>query len=168
MLSCYFDAMNKAYLLTGGNMGSRLTNLALAKIKINDRCGTVTKASSLYETAAWGNNQQPSFLNQALEVATPMTAKHLLREILQIEVEMGRIRQEKFGPRIIDIDILLFNQSIFDYPELKVPHPELPNRRFALLPLAAIAPDIKHPVLHKTIFKLLQECRDPLDVKAYS
>src|SRR3982751_4776001 len=116
--------MNKAYLLTGGNLGKRSTNLGLAKIKISQRCGTVIKASPLYETAAWGNSQQPPFLNQALEVTTTLTGKQLLLEILQIEKEMGRIRTEKFGPRIIDIDILLFNQAIYNYPELKIPHPE--------------------------------------------
>ena len=168
MLSPLFQGMNKAYLLTGGNMGNRSTNLALAQTEIGISCGIVVSASPLYETAAWGNNNQPSFLNQALEVATSLTAKQLLRKLLQIEKKHGRIREEKYGPRIIDIDILLFNGSVYNEPELKVPHPELQNRRFALLPLAAIAPDVLHPVLKKTIVQLLQECRDTLDVKVYS
>lgn len=77
---------------------------------------------------------------------------------------MGRIREEKYGPRVIDIDILLFNQEVHRYPLLKLPHPELPNRRFALTPLASIAPELVHPVFKKTIRELLELCSDPLPV----
>lgn len=157
--------MNTAYLLTGGNMGNREENLALAKHLLNEQCGRITAASSLYETAAWGNTDQPSFLNQALQLETTLTARQLIRRILKLEKQMGRVREEKYGPRIIDIDILLFNDEKHNYPLLKVPHPELPNRRFALLPLAEIAPDIVHPVLKKTIGELLELCGDFLPVK---
>ena len=160
--------MNKAYLLTGGNMGDRLLNLELAKKEIAIQCGKVTQASSLYETAAWGNTNQPSFLNQALEIKTLLNAKQLIRCILKIEKMMGRTRKEKYGPRIIDIDILLFNTGIYDYTFLKIPHPELQNRRFALLPLAEIAEEMIHPVFNKTIARLLNECTDELEVKKYS
>lgn len=159
--------MNKAYLLTGGNLGDRQSNLSQAKNMIEQECGRATNASSLYETAAWGNSDQPSFLNQALEIATRLSASQLLRKILAIEKMMGRIRKEKYGPRIIDIDILLFNTEIFDLPNLKVPHPELQNRRFALLPLTEIAPDLIHPLLNKSIVQLLKECNDELDVKKF-
>ena len=160
--------MNKAYLLTGSNLGDREEYLATARSFINEQCGTIVTASSLYETAAWGKTDQPSFLNQALELETALNAKQLIRRILKIEKMMGRIRDEKYGPRLIDIDILLFNNEKHNYEFLKVPHPEMQNRRFALLPLAEIAPRIIHPVLNKTINELLKECKDELPVKKYS
>lgn len=160
--------MNIAYLLTGGNLGDRESNLALARTMIQEQCGKVNTASSLYETAAWGNTDQPSFLNQALTIETILTARQLMRRILKIEKLMGRIREEKYGPRLIDIDILLFNDEVHNYTLLKLPHPEMQNRRFALLPLAEIAPGIIHPVLQKNITALLKECKDNLPVKKYS
>jgi len=160
--------MNKAYLLTGSNLGDRIMNLKTAEEMVGQQCGHVMKVSSLYETAAWGNTDQPPFLNQALGIETDLNAKQLIRRILKIEKGMGRIRKEKYGPRIIDIDILLFNQEIYDYLFLKVPHPELQNRRFALMPLAEIAAEIIHPVFNKPISQLLIECKDELDVKKYT
>lgn len=160
--------MNTAYLLTGGNLGDREKNLAAAKEHIHLQCGKIISASALYETAAWGKTDQPPFLNQALEIQTALNARQLMRRILKVEKLMGRERKEKYGPRIIDIDILLFNNERHNYPLLKLPHPEMQNRRFALLPLAEIAPGIVHPVLNKTIKKLLEECADELAVKKYS
>jgi len=157
--------MNKAFLLLGGNLGKREQNLEAARENINIHCGTIVKTSSLYETAAWGNTEQPSFLNQALEIRTSLTAVQLIRSILKVEKQMGRTRQEKYGPRLIDIDILLFNNDIHNLKFLKVPHPEMQNRRFALLPLQEIAPGIIHPVLNKSITALLDECKDELKVK---
>jgi 2-amino-4-hydroxy-6-hydroxymethyldihydropteridine diphosphokinase len=160
--------MNTAYLLTGGNLGDRETNLAKARELIMEQCGTITKRSALYETAAWGNEDQPSFLNQALELKTDLNARQLIRRVLKIEKQMGRVRKEKYGPRPIDIDILLFNDEKHDYRFLRLPHPEMQNRRFALLPLGEIAPEVVHPVFRKSIRELIEECTDPLPVKKYS
>ncbi len=160
--------MNTAYLLTGGNLGERVHNLATARELVTEQIGNIIAASSLYETAAWGNTDQPAFLNQAIMIETPLNARQLIRRILKIEKKMGRVREEKYGPRLIDIDILLFNNEKHNYQFLKLPHPEMQNRRFALLPLAEIAPEIIHPVLKKTIAELLQECKDELEVKKYS
>lgn len=160
--------MNKAYLLIGGNMGERKVNLQKAIDLINEHCGSLTKHSSVYETAAWGLTDQPSFLNQALEISTTLDAPQLMRKILTIEKEMGRIRTKKLGPRLIDIDILFFNDEIHDLSFLKIPHPELQDRRFVLTPLAEIAPQFQHPVLKKNIAQLLEECPDNLEVSKIS
>ena len=157
--------MRTAYLLIGGNLGNREDNLQKAISLIIEQCGALTACSSIYETAAWGIADQPSFLNQALEISTSLNARQLLRKILKIEKEMGRIRKEKLGPRIIDIDILLFENEIHDLRFLKIPHPEMQNRRFVLTPLAEIDPELMHPVLKKTIAQLLEECPDNLEVK---
>jgi 2-amino-4-hydroxy-6-hydroxymethyldihydropteridine diphosphokinase len=160
--------MNTAYLLLGGNMGDREENLSNARRLLSEQCGTISRQSALYETAAWGIEDQPAFLNQALDLQTDMNARQLVRRILKIEKQMGRVRKEKYGPRIIDIDILLFNDEIHFYHFLKLPHPELQNRRFALLPLAEIAAEFPHPVLGKTVEELLAECPDTLPVNKYS
>ena len=160
--------MNNAFLLLGGNLGDRKENLAKARELIEKNCGIITNSSFLYETAAWGRTDQPAFLNQAIEIKTELNAKELMKRILKIEIGMGRERAEKYGPRIIDIDILLFNDEKYDDDFLKIPHPELQNRRFALVPLEEIAPGFKHPILKKSISQLLKECPDKLEVKKYS
>ncbi|HXL54670.1 MAG TPA: 2-amino-4-hydroxy-6-hydroxymethyldihydropteridine diphosphokinase [Chitinophagaceae bacterium] len=156
--------MNKAYLLTGGNLGNRLNNLTKARKLIEQYCGKIVQRSSVYETAAWGFEDQPDFYNEALEIATDLSAAQLMQKLLTIEERMGRKREIKMGPRIIDIDILLFNDDIIHQPHLTIPHEHLHERKFALMPLAEIAPNIIHPVLHKTIQQLLLECSDKLDV----
>ena len=159
--------MNTAYLLIGGNLGNRKENLSVALTLITKQCGQVSKKSSLYETAAWGNTNQPSFLNQALEIKTSLNARQLIRRVLKVEKEMGRIRKEKLGPRSIDIDILFFNNETHDLQFLRVPHPEIQKRRFGLVPMAEIVPELLHPVLKKTISQLLNECPDELEVKKF-
>ena len=157
--------MNKAYLLTGGNIGDRRQHLSSAFASINKECGPVVKASAIYETAAWGKNDQPCFLNQVLEIQTSLLPRQLLKVVLAVEKKIGRVRQEKYGPRIIDIDILLYNDKVYQTPSLKIPHPQMQNRRFVLAPLAEIAPDLLHPGFKKTIRELLAICPDDLAVK---
>ena len=157
--------MNSAYLITGGNMSQREHQLAHAARLIEERCGSVIDRSSIYETAAWGKSDQDSFLNQALVVETTLTARDLLNEILYIENLMGRDRIEKYGPRIIDIDIIFFNHQVIREPGLVVPHPEMASRRFVLEPLNEVIPAYIHPVYYKTVNELLNECSDSLPVK---
>jgi 2-amino-4-hydroxy-6-hydroxymethyldihydropteridine diphosphokinase len=158
--------MNKAYLLIGGNMGNRVQNLGRA-VQLLGGIGIVKALSGLYETEAWGKTDQPAFLNQAVLLETPLKARELLQAVLAIEEKLGRKREVKYGPRIIDIDILFYNRHIIDEPGLAVPHPEIQNRRFALEPMHEIADEFVHPVLKKSITTLLKECPDKLDVKRY-
>jgi 2-amino-4-hydroxy-6-hydroxymethyldihydropteridine diphosphokinase len=157
--------MNISYLLIGGNQGERKDQLALARQRIAAVAGPLLRVSSLYETAAWGKTDQADFLNQALELETSLEAPVLMQELLGIELTMGRRRLEKYGSRIIDIDMLFFNDATLRLPGLVIPHPEIQNRRFVLAPMAEIAPFLKHPVLGRTIQELLEACTDPLAVK---
>jgi len=156
--------MNNAHLLIGGNLGNRNKNLSLAMHLLGHKCGNIVKQSAVYETAPWGKTDQQNFYNQALLLQTVQEPLTLLENILSIELKMGRERAEKNGPRIIDIDILFYNDEIIDVPNLRVPHPEMQNRRFVLVPLNEIAAEFIHPVLKKDIQTLLRECTDNLEV----
>lgn len=156
--------MNKAYLSLGSNEGDREQWLQQALALIGSRCGTVVKTSPIYQTAAWGNNDQPDFLNMVLQLETTMNELQLLNAILDIEISLGRRRTVKWGPRTIDIDLLFYNDEVIHVPGLTVPHPFIHERRFILAPLADIAPQHVHPILHKTIAQLLTECKDDLEV----
>ena len=156
--------MNKAYLLIGGNMGDRQGFLSTARKRLAEECGSIIHQSSVYQTAAWGIEDQAPFLNQALEVATQLSAEELLKTILSIEEVIGRKRDVKYGPRIIDIDILLFNDDVIQREGLHVPHPQMQARRFVLLPLNEIAAGVMHPVLGISINQLLKYCPDNLNV----
>ena len=123
---------------------------------------TVVRCSSVYATEAWGKTDQPQFLNQVIEVDTKLDPHALLDKILATEKILGRSRKERWGPRTIDIDILLYGNHVLNTPSLRVPHPELQNRKFTLAPLREIAPDLVHPTLNKTVAELDDTCPDPL------
>ncbi len=156
--------MNTTYLLLGSNQQQPQQQLRIAQKHISKKIGAITRTSSLYRTAAWGNTKQPDFLNQVIIVQTGLDAQQTITAILAIEKEMGRIRTKKNAPRIIDIDIIFFNKEIIDSGNLQVPHPRLQLRNFVLVPLNELSPNLKHPVLHKTIHQLLRICPDTLTV----
>jgi len=160
--------MNISYLLIGGNEGDRIAQLAAARAGITAMAGSIRLSSSLYETAPWGRSDQPWYLNQALQVETKADAPSLMKTLLKIEEKIGRKRVEKYGPRVIDIDILFFNDAILDEPGLIIPHPEIANRRFVLEPLNEIASGYLHPILRLTVQELLLACTDPLEVKRFA
>jgi len=141
------------YLSLGSNLGDRAANLRTALEKLED-FGTVTAVSSFYETEPVELAAQPWFLNCAAKLDTEKMPRQLIAGILSIEKGMGRQRTQKNGPRIIDIDILLFDTSVIDIPSLTVPHPGMHERRFVLDPLVEIAPDIRHPVFKRTMRQL--------------
>jgi len=160
--------MSTTYLLLGSNLGDRLSYLNQAKKLIATECGNISTESGIYETAAWGITEQPSFYNQVIVLQTDLLPAVLMQNLLDIEQVIGRKRIIKYGPRIIDLDILLIDSVILNTPLLTLPHPNLPERRFALLPLAEVAPLVVHPVLKRNILTLLNECTDSLYVKKLS
>jgi 2-amino-4-hydroxy-6-hydroxymethyldihydropteridine diphosphokinase len=153
------------YLLLGSNLGDRAARLAQARRDLAATAGRITAASALYETAAWGLEDQPAFLNQVLALETELSAPALLTACLAAEQQQDRARLVRWAARTLDVDMLLFGQEVIDTPTLTVPHPALPGRRFALVPLAEVAPQLVHPVLHHTIAELLAKCVDKLDVR---
>ena len=147
---------NLAYLSLGSNLGDRDSQLREA-IRRLQSLGSVKAVSSLYETQPVEFTDQPWFLNCAVALESSSTPTHLMQQLLEIEKAMGRKRVQKKGPRIIDIDILLFGDEVVNTPDLTIPHPAMQYRRFVLEPLAEIAPDVRHPRLQKSVRDLLQE-----------
>lgn len=145
-------------------MGNSRQQLIKATKKITRKIGKILRQSAIYRTAAWGNTNQSDFLNRVIIVETKLTSEQTMQTILDIEKNMGRIRSKKNAPRIIDIDILFFNKEIINSKNLAVPHPQLQNRKFVLIPLNQLSPNLKHPVFNKTIHQLLRICPDELTV----
>lgn len=149
-------ATEKAYIGLGSNLGDRLVNLQQAVIRLQaDPDLTVDTISSLYETEPVGGPDQGSYLNACAELKTTVSPIELLKKILAIENTMGRIRKEKWGPRVIDIDLLVYESFIYNTPLLQLPHPRLAERDFVLVPLAEIAPGLTVPGSNKTVADLL-------------
>jgi 2-amino-4-hydroxy-6-hydroxymethyldihydropteridine diphosphokinase len=158
------DSKN-VYLLLGSNLGDREMLLAEAVEQIGNRLGPVFSRSSVYETAAWGKADQPSFLNMAVGVNTTLSPLGVLQEVLTIEEELGRVRKEKWGSRLIDIDVILFaNQVVNLGAKLQIPHPQMQYRRFVLEPLTEIAGEVIHPILKKSVSEILGILDDNLTV----
>lgn len=156
--------MTPVYLSLGSNEGDRQITLQQALVLIEQRCGLITRQSSVYETAAWGLQEQPDFLNMAALLETELAPLALLDRLQQIELELHRQRVVKWGQRTIDIDILFYGGEVITDERLTVPHPMLHLRRFVLAPLAEIAPGLYYPGTQDTIADLLQHCPDTLAV----
>ena len=155
-------------LLLGSNLGDRLSNLNEAYNKISESTREILISSSIYETEPWGFQHQNLFLNQVLVVNTDLSPESLLHLLFNIEKELGRKRRQKsFQARIIDIDILFYDDLIISTNKLKIPHPKLHERRFVLEPLNEILPYLIHPVLLKSVARLLKESKDPLLVRKF-
>lgn len=167
-MSLIADQMDFIALSLGTNLGDREANLDQARRLLEMRGVEILKASSLYETEPYGIADQPDFLNQVLLVHSNQTADELLNICLQVEADMGRVRQQKNGPRIIDIDVLFYKNTVMQKEHLMLPHKGIATRRFVLEPLNEIAGHQSHPIFGKTIQELLDECHDPLIVKLYN
>jgi len=157
--------MSIAYIIFGSNLGDRLYNLQEALNLLQKSNIQVIASSPIYQTKAWGNVNQDDFLNMVLKIETSFKPQKLLKVLLKTELQMGRKRgEEQWLPRIIDLDILYFNEEIVNLPNLKIPHPYIAQRRFTLIPLTDIAADFVHPVLLETNKKLLKNCSDHSEV----
>jgi 2-amino-4-hydroxy-6-hydroxymethyldihydropteridine diphosphokinase len=158
--------MPTVYLGLGANLGDRERNLDAALKRIAGFVN-ISKLSSIYETEPWGVSEQPWFLNRVCEGTTSLSPVDLLRRVKKIETEMGRAEGIRFGPRPIDIDILIYDHLVTLSPALTIPHPRLHERAFVLVPLAEIAPDLVHPRLHVTVRELLSRLDAAQAVKPY-
>ena len=163
--------MVTAYLGLGSNLGDRDARLREAIVRLGDpETLTIVAASSIYETAPWGYTNQPDFLNCALEIETRLTPAMLLQRIEKVEHEIGRTPSWRYGPRIIDVDILLYGDLCMHLtdPDLSIPHPRMDQRAFVLIPLAEIAGDVVHPVLQRTISDLASNVGEREGVKVWA
>jgi len=157
-----------AYLSMGSNLGDRLRYLKKAIEKIGEsKRISVINISSIYETEPVGNENQPRFLNLVIEVQTSLDPLPLLERLLAIEKEMGRKREDRWGPRNIDIDILIYDDLVMESDQLTIPHPRMHQRKFVLVPLAEIAPQTLHPLLKKNVKEIKESCDDNSEVNVF-
>jgi len=159
--------MTNVYLSLGSNIGNRAQNIARGIAALGKRGVRVTQESSLYETEPLEIKEQPWFLNSAIEVETELSSVRLMEVLLEIEREMGRERRVPKGPRLIDMDILLYGADIVREPRLEIPHPRMAERKFVLVPLAEIAAEVSHPVSMMTIAEMLEATPDQSEVRKW-
>jgi len=160
------EMLKEAYIGLGTNLGNREENLKKAIENIITSVGEVISFSGIYVTEPWGFRSEDNFLNMVILINTRLKAVDLLKQLLKIEMQMGRVREtKKYTSRVIDIDILLYENEIINKPYLKIPHPMIQERKFVLVPLCDIAPEMIHPVLKQTFAALLEECKDENIVK---
>ncbi len=152
--------MARACIGIGSNLGGKETNCRKALEFLERKGIEVVSRSAAYITRPWGKTGQPDFVNMAACLETGLPARELLNVLLETEKEMGRVREEKWGPRVIDLDLLLYGDEVISEPDLNVPHPLMHEREFVLRPLAEIAPDAVHPVLKKSVRQLLRELEE--------
>ena len=160
--------MNSVFLQLGSNLGERSQLLIDATVLLLERVGMIVEKSKVYESTPWRGDGQESYLNQVIELSTKYSAERVLKIVLEIETELGRVRAEKWGERLIDIDIIFFNDEIIETSDLCVPHKHMHERNFVLEPLNEIASTFIHPKYNKTVAELLKDSKDIERVDEYA
>jgi dihydroneopterin aldolase/2-amino-4-hydroxy-6-hydroxymethyldihydropteridine diphosphokinase len=149
--------MSIAFVALGSNMGDRKNYIKIAIDALGNKGVTILKESRIYETEPYGYEQQDKFLNGVIKIETQMTPNELLNTLLEIENDIGRIRTIKWGPRVVDLDMIFYENQIVDEVNLRIPHPDMHNREFVLKPICDIEPNFEHPIFKKTMLKLYEE-----------
>jgi 2-amino-4-hydroxy-6-hydroxymethyldihydropteridine diphosphokinase len=158
--------MARLFLLLGGNLGNKERIFKSARIRLEEELGKIIQMSSVYETEPWGFQSEYLFWNQVILIETGCPPVEVLKKTKAIEQELGRVRKtERYCSRLIDIDLLFYDDLVFHEPQLELPHPRIIDRRFVLEPLAEIVPNLLHPVFRQSIMELLENCSDTLQVK---